>query len=312
MRNEAVIMPNWIGDFLLALSVVEGARRGGREATLIVPGHLVPLLRLVSDAPHRAIDREDFGGFYRVVAGIRRRPFDTVYVLPHSFSSALLAFLCGAAHRRGVVRNHRQFLLNDALPRSTRTSLLHITEEYAAVLRTAQVPPSEWPGKRIESGPRAAGKVVFCPGADYGPAKKWTGFGELAALMDNERIVLLGSEREAETAGEIARRAPERIENLSGKTAIEEAARIIAGSKLVVSNDSGLMHAAGYLGVPVVGIFGSTRPSWTRPLGKNVRVAYEPTECSPCFERTCRYGHYRCLGNIRAPQVLGLVRELCG
>jgi heptosyltransferase-2 len=110
---------------------------------------------------------------------------------------------------------------------------------------------------------------------------------------------LLGDGADTENAREIAAGvSPGRIHDLTGQTTLEQAIAIVAGAKLVVANDSGLMHIGGYLGTPVVGIFGSTSPRWTHPLGKRSGVITAHVPCSPCFEKVCRFGHYNCLKSI--------------
>jgi heptosyltransferase-2 len=151
--------------------------------------------------------------------------------------------------------------------------------------------------------PAYEGCVVFCPGAKFGPAKRWPHFRELALMLEHERIVVLGTAEDRDTADEIVRAAGDRVTDLTGKTSLTEAAAIMAGARAVVSNDSGLMHLAGFIGVPVIGIFGSTSPVWTRPLGCKTVVLASGEECSPCFRRTCRYGHYRCQEGIRPETV---------
>ena len=306
----AVWMPNWLGDFLIALSVVtrKAAATGGGAVTMIVPAPLMPLCGLVSAVPALPFDRSSIGAVLRSIAEVRKRRFARAQVLPHSFSSALFAALCGIPRRRGIRRNNRQWLLTDVLARSTRTSKLHITREYAEVLTTPWAPPESWEGVRIAGDDRGAGAIVFCPGAHYGPAKRWPYFVDLARMLPG-RIVLLGTKNEAPDATAVAAADPSRITDLCGATSVVEAARIIAAATAVVANDSGLMHLAGFLGTPVVGIFGSTRPSWTSPLGRNSRIVHQEMPCSPCFERTCRHGHYECLRRISADMV---VRALDG
>lgn len=306
-------MPNWIGDFLLALSVVEEKVRLEKSGCMmLVPDHLENLCRLVSSLSFVTYRRSNVFGFLRTVSTVRRQRFETAYILPHSFSSAIFAFACGIPRRRGVRREQRQVLLTDILPRSTRNSKEHITREYATVLEIAPPDFLQWKGRHIETDERGRNAVVMCPGASYGTSKKWPYFPALAKELPKEKIVLLGTGSEKQAADEVAAVAPERIRNLAGATSIVEAARIIAAAKLVIANDSGLMHVAGYLGTPVVGIFGSTRPSWTTPLGAHTHIAYRQASCSPCFERTCRFGHYECLTKISAREVLALAERALG
>jgi heptosyltransferase-2 len=122
----------------------------------------------------------------------------------------------------------------------------------------------------------------------------------------------LGDREEIETGEAIENSAPKRVINLIGKTSLSEALSIIGGARLIVSNDSGLMHLAGFLGTPLVAIFGSTSPAWTRPLGGKFRMATSKCGCSPCFSKTCRYGYYNCLKDISPEQVELLTNQLLG
>ena len=134
--------------------------------------------------------------------------------------------------------------------------------------------PPNWQGAEIDTSIEYAARIVFCPGSRYGPAKQWNGYKNLIELLPGKQIVILGDSTDSDTAESLESAAPDRVVNLAGKTTIVEACRIIAAAKAVVANDSGLMHLAGYCGTPVVGIFGSTSPTWTRPLGTRVGIAY--------------------------------------
>jgi len=213
--------------------------------------------------------------------------------------------------RRGLSREMRRFLLTEPLPGNLRDKSHHITNEYAEILDTPYNPPEEWPGIKVKPDKIHAGSIVYCPGAAYGPAKQWRHFPELALLLDRDNIVVLGTEADRESAREIARRAPGRVTDLTGKTSLTEAASIMSGARAVVSNDSGLMHLAAYIGTPVIGLFGSTSPDWTRPLGKRSLALKSDEPCSPCFDRICRYSHYRCLENIVPEAVVDAMDNLC-
>jgi heptosyltransferase II len=313
MDKSLVIMPNWIGDLALALSVI--LRKVDNErahVTLLAPRHLAQLCSLLCEVPVLPYDRRSRADFLETISTLRGASFHKVYILPVSFSSAWCAFRAGIQKRRGVSKEGRGLFLTEALPGSLRNVNKHLTHEYATVLETPLCNPDAWQartyGELREKSP-CKNAIVFCPGAKYGPAKRWPWFGALAGQLSGESIVLLGDDDEAETAKEIADHHPERIKNLVGKTTLVEVVSIIAGAKLVVSNDSGLMHLAGFLGTPVVAMFGSTTPVWTRPLGKKARMATIACECSPCFSRTCKYGHYDCLKKITPDAVKSLAKE---
>jgi heptosyltransferase II len=310
MPKELIIMPNWIGDLALALSVVHRkATMQHTEITLLVPQPLVQLCGVLASHPIIAYRRGSIGEYRDTLKQVRSRHFDAVYVLPHSFSSAVFAFLTGIKKRRGISRELRGFLFTRTLPRSVRTHTRHITYEYALVMETDFVPPDYWQGAEIDKSLEYAGRIVFCPGSRYGPAKQWNGFKKLIELLPGKQIVVLGDGRDNDAAETLESASPDRVVNLAGKTTIVEACRIIASAKAVVANDSGLMHLAGYCGTPVIGIFGSTSPTWTRPLGPKVGIAYIKNECSPCFGRTCRYRHYNCLNLVTPEHVAQLVHQ---
>ncbi|NTV02699.1 MAG: lipopolysaccharide heptosyltransferase II [Chlorobiaceae bacterium] len=311
MNPSVVLLPNWIGDLLLALSIVMRLPEERRAATtLLVPKQMSGLVRLLCDLPQIPFDRNDRETRMRTIASVRAGRFETIYLLPYSFSSALFSFRTAIPIRRGLDRELRGFLLTEPLPGSLRDKSCHITVEYARILDTPVASPESWDGVRIESDQNHAGSIVYCPGAAYGPAKKWRHFPELARLQAHERIIVLGTAADGDAAREIEKVAPGLVLDLTGRTSLPEAASIMAGARAVVSNDSGLMHLAGFIGAPVVGIFGSTSSVWTSPLGWRSVVLNAAEPCSPCFERTCRYGHYLCLETITASAVLDDLQRL--
>ena len=311
MKRSVIIMPNWIGDFVLALSVVlHKARAENADMTLLSPAPLIPLATLLcglSVIPYKRKTREEFRS---TVAALRQGRFEKIYILPPSFSSAWCAYRTAIPLRRGLARELRGLLLTEKLPPSLRNAAQHITYEYSLVLETDYNPPHYWQPVTIDRRREFSGVIVLCPGSKYGPAKKWPWFRELAMQFPKADIILLGDKEETEAGLSIEAALPGRVNNLIGKTTLVEAAAIIAAAGVVISNDSGLMHLAGFLGAPVVGIFGSTSPVWTMPIGKKTDFAKIPCPCSPCFRRTCRYGHYNCLTKLLPELVISKVNAL--
>lgn len=308
MPEQLVIMPNWIGDVVLALAVLKHKKNA--RCTLMVPSHLVPLCTLLADYNVIPYTRTSHAEFKASLVRIRKQHFSAIYVLPTSFSSAWFAWRTGIRCRRGIARECREIFFTEVLPRSLHSSSCHIIHEYATVTQSPLFSPESWEGFALNPDPLYAGCIVLCPGSKYGPAKRWPGYADLIGLLPDASVVLLGDRADEESAQAIAAAAPERVHNLTGQTTIAQAAAIIAGAKLVVANDSGLMHIAGYLGTPVVGIFGSTSPVWTHPLGKRSGVITAHTPCSPCFEKSCRYGHYTCLKSITPEAVAQCATEV--
>ncbi|MBD3345975.1 MAG: lipopolysaccharide heptosyltransferase II [Chitinivibrionales bacterium] len=309
-NSTAVLMPNWLGDCLCALAVINSNfPREQAGPALIVPPQFVGLLTEFSDyflIPYKRKNHEELKESFALV---RKENFESVYIVPHSFSSALFALRSGIPYRVGIGAELRSLFLTRRVSRSAATRKNHITSEYASVLEAGNFDPAAWGGVQINKDIRYDDYIVFCPGARYGPAKRWPGYKELALIFGDKRILLLGDTRDWEQADDIATRAPERITNLAGVTSLVEAARIIAGAEIVISNDSGLMHLAGFLGTPVVGLFCSTSPAWTHPLGKASLAAAAEIQCRPCFKRTCKYGHYKCHSLITPERVAELAAQ---
>ena len=159
---------------------------------------------------------------------------------------------------------------------------------------------------------------VMCPGAEYGPTKRWPTehFAALAekliAQNATNQIILLGSKSDHELAQEITSQAKKagNIHNWCGNTSLDEAIALIGMSKAVVSNDSGLMHIAAALQTPQVAIFGSSDPAHTPPLSDKAKIIWLNLPCSPCHKRACPLDHLKCLKDILPEQVLATLNTL--
>jgi heptosyltransferase-2 len=316
-----VVSPNWIGDALMAQPLLQRLKekRPGEAIDVLAPPWVAPVLRrmpqvgevILTPFRHGALQLRER---WRLGRALRGRGYDHAIVLPNSWKAALVPFFAGIPLRSGYVGESRYGLLNLLYkPRSKRGPMsLH----YA---RLADAPGSEpaqpLPEPQLVVLPDAARPTaekfrlvkpyaVFCPGAEYGPAKRWPAerFAALAARLPL-RVALLGSEKDRPVCDAVG--SP--VLNLAGKTTLEEAIELIAGAAFVVTNDSGLMHVAAALGRPQVALFGSSSPAHTPPLSRAARVVWLQIECSPCFQRVCPLGHFRCMRDIDVERV---VREI--
>jgi heptosyltransferase-2 len=302
-----VVAPNWIGDALMAQPLLARLKASGATIDVLAPEWVAPVARRmpeVSDvigAPFRHGPLQ-LRERWRLGRALKRRGYDQAFVLPNTWKSALVPFLAGIPTRVGYVGEARYGLLNSTL----QTSQAPMPEHYARLAGPSAgelpAPQLKVTGDEIAEARKRYGingrYVALCPGAEFGPAKRWPYFRELA-----ERIgipaVILGSANDAgkELPGQ----------NLIGKTSLDDAIRLIAGAEAVVSNDSGLMHVAAALGRPQVALFGSSSPQHTPPANTQARVLWLHLECSPCFARECPLGHFRCMREISVEQVLKLL-----
>jgi len=248
---------------------------------------------------------------WKLGRALKLRGYDRAIVLPNTWKSALVPFFAGIALRSGYVGESRYGLLNLTYPRSKTPMRLH----YARLSESAGIEPEEpLPAThlRVDAAEIAAAArrfgiegpyAVLCPGAEYGPAKRWPYFRQLAEKITLP-AVLLGSANDFESCKAIPGK------NLAGSTTLDEAIALIGGAALVVSNDSGLMHIAAALGRPLVALFGSSSPQHTPPQSPAARVLWLRLECSPCFQRECPLGHFRCMNEMSVEMVLQQIQSL--
>ena len=264
----------------------------------------------------------------RQIAQQLRGRFDTAYVLPNSLKSALVPLWADIPRRVGYLGEARVGLLTHRLKNPSKGKRPPMVALYSALSGDTDIaqdrPQLVWPAAAqqealAQQGLSAGSYLVFAPGAEYGPAKRWPArhFAGLAALLD-QPVLLLGSGKEQALCEEIVALAPgARLINLAGKTSLDQAIGLIAAARAVVSNDSGLMHVAAGLGVAQVAVFGSSSPEHTPPLSDRAQVIWlkrdasylPPLDCAPCFERECPLGHTRCLVDVspqRMRDALGL------
>lgn len=314
MPRVLVVAPNWIGDALMAQPLLARLRdkRPGVQIHLLAPEWVAPVARRMPEVDevipvpfrHGALQ---LGSRWRLARDLKARAYDEAIVLPNSWKSALVPFLAAIPHRTGYVGEARYGLLNHLHRNSDREMRRH----YA---RLADGGGTELPNVRlrVDAGQVAATRArfgiphryaVLCPGAEYGPAKRWPYFAELASRIGMP-VVLLGSPKDAAAAGGIGGT------NLIGKTTLDEAIDLIAGAELVVSNDSGLMHVAAALGRPLVALFGSSSPEKTPPQPGHSHVLWLKVECSPCYERECPLRHFKCMREMSVDMVLKEIQQL--
>lgn len=322
-------LPNWLGDFVLALPVVEAAvAQPGPPALVVGPAPLGPIL--TSRHPRVRFFGWNRSARYALAGALRRARPATALLLTESFSSALLAFLSGAPERIGFAAEGRDFLLTRRLSRPRPARSTARAREYRLLADAAGIPvgdesprldatPAEREGATAllrRSGGDPGRYAVLAPGASYGPAKRWAPdrFGALARHLADARglaTLLVGSAEDREAAAEAARAAGGAARDLVGRTDLPALVGLLAGAAIVASNDSGVMHLAAALKRPTVAVFGSTSPVWTSAEAAWVRNLYSAYPCSPCFRRSCPIG-YGCLNAVGAAEAIRAADELLG
>jgi heptosyltransferase-2 len=307
--------PNWIGDVVLSLSAVRDLRRNFPSARLEVLARpwVAPLYAAVAE-----VDAVRTSASTPSDAALVRGAFDAAFLLPNSFASAWSMWRGGVPHRFGYATDGRGMLLTrkGAVPREVRgrSQVYYYRAMLAAVgLHVTATPdasltcPPEWAARADallgEPGPW----IGLNPGAFYGTAKRWlpdryAAVADTLARRAGARVAVVGGAAERGLGESIAAamRAPARV--LCGETTLEEMTGVLSRMSVVVTNDSGPMHVAAALGVPVVAVFGPTDERETGPVGEGHRIVREPVYCSPCKLRECPIDH-RCMTRIAPDRV---------
>ncbi len=312
---------NWLGDAVMSVPAVRAIKRGRPDAhvTIAAPAKIAAMWKLIPDID--AIIPLPNGSLLPVVSLLKRQPvFDAAILFPNSLRVALESWLSGIRRRVGYPGHWRKWLMNQTVckPRKPRppehhsVRFLRIASECGAETSNIQAPTTNTQ-TRVAHG---AIKIGLCPGAEYGPAKRWLPerFAEVAAKINAQssaQWILFGTKNDAAVGNQIAAAIGDHCVNRIGHTTLDQLIDELRECRLVLTNDTGTMHLASLLGLPVVAIFGSTEPHLTGPLGNGHIVLRHHVECSPCFLRECPID-FRCMKAISAQEVADAVLSMLG
>ncbi len=320
--------PNWLGDAVMSIAAVQAIATGRPDArvSVLCPAKLADLWRQVPGVTEvLPIGAKD--GLLGAARTVRRAgPFDAAVLLPNSVRVALEAWLAGVPRRVGYPGHRRRWLLDQVLPelpppghghtRHHRDRYLEMAKQIGADTTDLPAPLQLSPAPPADGDPRP--RFALCPGAEYGPAKRWgverfAATARAVAAGQPCRWVLLGTDKDRELGSALeAVIGPDFCENLIGQTTLTGLIETLRGCRLLLSNDTGTMHLAAWLGVPTVAVFGSTEPRLTGPVAADptrVRVLRRQVECSPCFLRECPLD-LRCMAAVRVEEVTAAVQTL--
>ena len=267
------------------------------------------------------------GKRYKLGRSLRGEKYSHAIVLPRSFKSALVPWWAKIPQRIGEKGESRYGVLNKVFS-SNRDKQIPNASNYLRYIGIdadiATVKHDYAPRLTVDEFKQQAlltshgisidAPLVACMvGAEYGLSKQWP-IKHFADLINqchaaDLQVCILGSKKDVPTSVLIEKLVDKPLHNLCGKTSLVDVIDILAACRVAVSNDSGLMHIAAAVGTPVVAMYGATTPSYTPPLLNQAKSFYLKLACSPCWQRTCQYDHYRCLKDITSQDVFAAVEK---
>lgn len=335
-----VIGPSWVGDMVMAQTLFACLKlRHGPdcEIDVLAPEWSRPILERMPEVRnalsfplgHGVLEIKTRRTIGKGLAG----QYEQAILLPNSLKSALVPFFAGIPKRTGWRGEMRYGLLNDIRKLDKERYPLMIERFMALAFEpnhdlskpyprpTLQIDPSTRDAALARFGLELDRPVLaLCPGAEFGESKRWP-VDHYAGVADQKirqgwQVWLFGSKNDHPVAEDIRSRLipglREEATNLAGETSLADAIDLMSFASAVVSNDSGLMHVAAALDRPLVAVYGSTSPGFTPPLASHVESVRLGLDCSPCFERTCRFGHYNCLRDLKPALVVEALDRLVG
>ena len=332
-----VIGPAWVGDMVMAQSLFKVLKTRQPQTWLSVaaPAFTAQLATRMAEVDEVIETPFHHGKLqlrerYRLGHSLRSRDFDRAIILPGSTKAALLPFFARIPVRSGYRGEPRWSLVND-LRNKPPDKKGHMAAQFVQLGLAPDEPVvSRYPAPQLITRPQTRPDIIaslglkaldnpilaLCPGAEYGPAKRWPlhHFAALANhyLQQDWQIWLVGSDKDQPIAQAIIDicKTQDRCLNLAGRTSLLQAVDLLAQAQAVVSNDSGLMHVAAATGRPVAGIFGSSSSQHPPPLSHCARAISLELPCQPCFARRCPLGHLDCLEKLAPRQVIDTLEGL--
>lgn len=332
-----IVGPSWVGDMVMAQSLFIALRQRYPEARIdvLAPAWSRPIIEAMPEV-YQAIDMPLGHGALEIKTrralghSLRAEHYDWAIVLPNSLKSALIPWFAKIPRRTGWKGEMRYGLLND-LRKLDKSIFSLMVQKYVGLAYDKGTTPDTFtcPVPKlvpaVEHITNALEKyalnsdvpvLALCPGAEFGRAKKWPErhYAEIAKrhIESGGQVWLFGSANDQQACDEIIGQlnGTGSVINLAGKTSLQEAVALMSQAHKAVANDSGLMHVAAGLGVPIVALFGSTSPDYTPPLSDQSVVIKSDLECSPCFKRDCPFGHYKCLEEMAPESVWNALQTL--
>jgi heptosyltransferase-2 len=315
---------NWLGDAILSLPTIFATRKTYPKAhiTILTKSNLKTLYEMTPFIDE-IMCYDGYKDYPKLASRLREKKFDMAMIFPRSYSSALLIYLAKIPKRIGYASSHRSLFLTDKVKREKWLLVINRVYYYYHLVESISKPGTPlMPTLSIDETTRkwALGNIKpfinrtiigINPGAAYGSAKMWDveRFADVARKLIKEKeaiILVFGSPSDTAVCRKLTKLIGQDTCNFSGRTDIKQLAGLMSFCKVFISNDTGAMHLASALNIPIVAIFGPTDSRATAPFTSRCTIVKKDIDCSPCFKRTCPTDH-KCMKEISQETVYNAV-----
>jgi heptosyltransferase-2 len=340
MSKVLIVGPSWLGDMIMAHALFKILYQQGKTIDVLAPkwNHgILNCMPEVNQAIEMPFDHGELKFFarYQFAKTLQKKGYSECIVIPNSFKSALIPYWAKIPKRTGWLGESRYLLLNNTHKLNETILPLMVQRLVALAYLENNVKQEDiasisypYPELKIDNNLVATtlekfgltnnNKILLlAPGAAFGEAKKWPAdyFAAIAKhkIKQGWQVWLLGSLKDKLATDAVDLATANQCVNLAGRLALPETVALISRAQCVVSNDSGLLHVAAALNIPLIGIYGSTSPDFTPPLikqDKKAMLSVDNLACRPCFQQTCKYQHYKCLYDIKPDVVINTMDRL--
>lgn len=337
-KKILIIAPPWIGDMVMTNALLRLLKKQDPDCSIDVFAipMLHPIIRRMPEVDNcisSPLKHGDIKLFERFNIGrsLRKNGYTHAYFIPNSLKSSLVPFFAKIPTRVGWVGERRYFLLND-IRVLDKKKLPLMVERFAALgYEKDEVLPQPLPLllPRLQVSLKQLDSVLgrlkipspqkpilaICPGPEHRSAKRWPPehFADVARAKKNEGwdVWLFGGPKEQMLAQIVQERSHNACLDLTGKTDLGEVVDLLSLAKVVVANDSGLMHVASALNKPIIAIYGPTPPELAPPLtGNKFKTLSLNLPCSPCSKTECVLKHNKCMYDLKPELVLQAITEI--
>ncbi|EKE01983.1 MAG: hypothetical protein ACD_21C00011G0008 [uncultured bacterium] len=329
-----IIAPSWVGDLVMAQSLFKLLKKQDPNCSIDVFANkaLHGVLEHMPEVDNYLTSPFEHGELkllerFKFAKKLRNNSYTHAYVLPNSLKSSLIPFWANILQRFGWLGECRFVLLNN-IKTSTEKWPLMVERFVALGMKSGEPLPNPLPLPQLQVSKEQINAALdrlkinlpqkpilaLCPGAEYGIAKRWptAHFAKVAQIKKSEGwdVWIFGGPKDKIVAQEIQTQSNNICLDLAGKTSLSDAIALLSLAKVVIANDTGLMHVAAALDRQLVAIYGSSSPEFTPPLTDKAKILSLNLPCSPCFKRECPLKHMKCLNDLRPELVLQAINEL--